>query len=122
MSTGNPHIIKLFICATLLLPISKIYATPPVPADKIKAAYIYQFTQFITWPETASARHLPFSLCIIGQEPIGKALEPLNQRLLNGRSMRVFFPKTINETSTCNVLYIAKTEQHQMNAILNFLH
>jgi len=105
-----------------LLPVANSYAITPASEDKIVAAYIYQFTQFVSWPEIEYTEDLKFSICVFGNDPVGRELEPLNGRQIDGRKITISYPKKINETSRCNILYIAKTKKHLLRKIFKYLH
>jgi hypothetical protein len=106
----------------ILFPVETLLAGTPASADKIKAAYIYQFTQFITWPDTTRSTEQKFSICIFGSAPIGIELEPLDQRQEEGRLFTIRYPKKISETDSCNILYISETKQRRLQKILNYLN
>src|SRR5687767_3666862 len=43
---------------------------------ELKAAFLYNFTQFVQWPESAfSAPDTPFQLCLVGEDPFGRILD-----------------------------------------------
>jgi hypothetical protein len=45
---------------------------------KIKAAFLLNFAKFITWPDqTFTSPQQPFSFCVLGQDPFGTALTPM---------------------------------------------
>jgi hypothetical protein len=57
---------------------------------RIKAAYLYNFTKFIQWPqgELISAK-TPFTLAVIGPDRYDKALAPLEQKRVKDRPLRI---------------------------------
>ncbi len=114
-------IIILVLGSGMLFPATALFAVAPAPADKIKAAYIYQFTQFVTWPDPSVSVDTPFTICMLGKGPIGNELEPLNRRRLGRGLIRVSYPQTLRDTAACNILYIAETEQRQLQSTLNYL-
>lgn len=116
------HIIILLLSGGMLFPATALFAIAPAPADKIKAAYIYQFTQFVTWQDPPVSADVPFTICVLGKEPIGSELEPLNRRRLGRGLISVSYPQTLRDTGACNILYIAETEQRQFQSILKYLH
>lgn len=74
---------------------------------KLKAAFIYNFTQFIDWPDTAFPRtDAAFTLCVIDRDPFGSALRPLEKRRYKTHPIVVTYPKTAAETRSCNILYV----------------
>ncbi|RMF18990.1 MAG: YfiR family protein, partial [Deltaproteobacteria bacterium] len=49
---------------------------------QVKAAFLYNFAKFVTWPEDAfSGEDAPFVFCIVGRDPFGDSLE----KVLEGR-------------------------------------
>lgn len=110
----------LLISCGIMLPVFTLHAATPASADKIKAAYTYQFTKFVTWPDSSTSEK-PFTICVFGDEPIGKQLEPLNKRKLGDRSIKVEYIEEIYKTDTCNILYISETESGKLNVIFRYL-
>lgn len=104
----------------ILFQTSNVFAA--VPADKIKAAYIYQLTKFVTWPDSPASADKTFTICVIGKEPIHDELKPLGQRKTKQQSIKIRYPNSARDTIGCNILYIARTEQHQLKTILEYSH
>jgi hypothetical protein len=74
------HIRKGFWAAVLsLLPCA--LATAPAGADgsleyAVKGAYLYKMLPFVDWPQTVfPAPNSPITICILGQDPFGAALD-----------------------------------------------
>lgn len=88
----------------------------PLYADaveyKIKAGYLYNFTKFITWPEDKSAS---FNLCILGDDPFGALIEPIEQRTAFGKPIKLFRLDNINtllrisKTTLCHILFVSSS-------------
>ncbi|MGZ8162175.1 MAG: YfiR family protein [Methylobacter sp.] len=60
---------------------------------KIKAGYVYNFTKFITWPEDNSQT---FNLCILGDDPFGGIIDPIEKRSAFGRPIKLFRFNNLN--------------------------
>jgi hypothetical protein len=91
-------------------------AITPAPAIKIKAAYIFQFTKFIEWPDNNIKSKKSFTICILGSEPILSQLQPLNK--LN------IIIKSLKEKDTlvgCEILYIGKSAEKKVNKIIKLI-
>lgn len=79
---------------------------------KIKAGYLYNFTKFITWPEDKSET---FNLCILGSDPFGKLIDPIEQRSAFGRPIKLFRFDSLNSLSHthikphCHILFISSS-------------
>lgn len=71
---------------------------------KIKAGYIYNFTKFISWPENESTT---FNLCILGQDPFGTILDPIEKRTVKTKPIRLYRFQSITEVKHCHIVYFA---------------
>jgi hypothetical protein len=85
-------------------------ATSPLLADnanveyKIKAGYLYNFTKFINWP---SDNEKTFNLCILGDDPFGDLINPIEKRTALGRPIKLFrFSHSLKAGQHCHILYI----------------
>jgi len=110
------RIISCVLSGVLLLSASALFAA--TPAAKVKAAYIYQFTQFVSWPDTAVAADTPFTICVLGDAPVGNELKPLESRQVNGRPIKIRYPKNLKAAASCQILYLAETKQQQLRNML----
>jgi len=76
---------------------------------KIKAGYLYNFTKFITWPvDNAEA----FNICILGDDPFGELIDPIEQRSVNGRSIKLFRSDKLSGIDNkvhCHILYVSSS-------------
>ena len=89
---------------------------------KIKAAFLLNFAKFITWPEeTFASREQPFSFCVLGRDPFGAALTPLQSRKVAGHSITVQYLKKSAGSDTCQMLFIADSEKENLTSILEEL-
>lgn len=71
---------------------------------KVKAGYLYNFTKFITWPEDKSET---FNLCIVGEDPFGDLIDPIEQRSAFGRPIKLFRFNSLNKEQYCHILFIS---------------
>lgn len=86
----------------------------------VKSAYIYNFLQFIDWQEQENdATSRPIRICVIGNDPIGKALGELTSRQVKGRSIRVEQIVSDSDVSAgCHVVVIGRSEEKKLSVIL----
>ena len=76
---------------------------------KIKAGYLYNFTKFITWPADNAET---FNLCILGNDPFGELIDPIEQRSVMGRSIKLFRFDSFKSADTqphCHILYVSSS-------------
>jgi hypothetical protein len=75
--------------------------------NDLKAALIYNYTQFIEWPAAAFARpNAPFQICIVGNAAIRAALMGLERRQHRGHPISVVQPSGREGLAQCHVLYV----------------
>jgi hypothetical protein len=73
---------------------------------KIKAGYLYNFTKFITWPEDKSET---FNICILGKDPFGDLIDPIEQRTAFGRPIKLFRFDAFKTGQSCHILFISSS-------------
>jgi hypothetical protein len=83
------------------------------------AAYIYNFTQFTSWP--ASSFKDTFTVCVVGQDPFGASLEAIKSRAVQGKKITVHHHTAEGDLSSCNVLFISRSESGSLKSILSRL-
>ncbi|MBL1278072.1 MAG: YfiR family protein [Ectothiorhodospiraceae bacterium] len=104
-----------------LLFLSMGFSFAATPAYKIKAAYIYQLTRFVTWPNVPRDINSPFNICVLGKTSIGKELKNIENRQEYGRQFHVIYPKNLTDTDMCHIIYLAKSNQNELRAMLDLL-
>ncbi len=94
----------------------------PIQADeaeyRVKAAYIYNFANFVTWPVTVLAAGEPLEVCVLGDNPFGGALEPITSRTVAGRSLRLRYLERAESIEGCRVLFVGSSERYGLGHIL----
>jgi len=82
-------------------------AAPRLTENELKAALIYNYTQFIEWPAAAFARpNASFQVCVVGNAAIHAALLPLERRQHRGHPIGVIQPAGRDTLGQCHVLYV----------------
>jgi len=95
-----------------------VQAAGPDPS-LVKAAFAYNFIKFVSWPpETLPPEATGITLCVLGNDPLGNALESLSGKTVNGKLLTVKRMKNREEASDCHILYICKSESKQVKDIL----
>ena len=104
-------------------------APPPVYAGskklqeyKIKAAFIYNFAKYVTWPKkTFVDENAPLILGLMGDNPFAKEIYKIDGKLVHDRKLRVIVIKDFAQTKSCNLLYLSPSESGKMSEIQAFL-
>lgn len=84
----------------------------------VKAAYLYNFTRFTQWPETAFADAGSFSVCVLGDDPFGAALASLEGKTVEQRPLRVRRLARMGDYGQCQMLFISRSERHRLRPLL----
>lgn len=88
---------------------------------QVKASYIYNFMQFIAWPNDAAAGGARFNLCVVGAERFGDALKSLAGAHTEGREIVVRALDRVGDANRerCQVLYVADGETDSADPIVS---
>lgn len=84
----------------------------------LKAAFLYNFIQYVKWPEAKEANAGQFVLCVLGQNPFGAALEPLKSKTALNAPLVVKELRQAGEAAQCHILFISASEQPHLAKIL----
>lgn len=89
------------------------YAASVAEESELKAAFVYNFTLFTTWPQTS--RNL--RMCILGNVSYATQMETYNNRNVYGATVLVEPVQSANEARNCQVLIIGVSEHEQLGNI-----
>lgn len=84
----------------------------------VKAAYLFNFTQFVQWPKGTMADDAPLVIGIAGEDPFGSDLDDAIQgKSANGHPLEI---KRFGsgKVGRCQVLFIAFSEKNRVKEIL----
>jgi hypothetical protein len=89
-----------------LLCLPQAYAESPPAVDeyKIKSGYLYNFTKFITWAEENTET---FNICIVGNDPFGELIDPIEQRSAFNLPIKLFRLTTVSKEQHCHIVYVS---------------
>lgn len=88
---------------------------------RVKAAFLYNFTKFVKWPEKAfDDETSPIKICILGQSPFGEALDTIRNKTAGGRKIEVVEAKSINNIDTCHILFISAGAEEEFFRSLEY--
>jgi len=86
----------------------------------LKAAFIYNFSKFVEWPESAF-RGRTFCIATLGRSPLDRELAALNGKVVQGRSIVVHKLSSPDDAAQCQVLVISRSELPRLEGILDTL-
>lgn len=88
--------------------------------DEVKAAYLYNFTYFVTWPATAfPSPKAPLVIGVLGRDPIGNHLKrTIAGEQIKGRSLLLRQSNRIADLKSCQILFISASERARLPQVL----
>ena len=114
------HFALRVLMAAQLLSCTFIPAVPSQAASleyEVKAAFLFNFTKFVQWPPASAGADAPFTICIVGDDPFGRALDDIVQgENVNGHRISVQRLQAGPQNS-CQLEYIAKNYSIPANAL-----
>lgn len=75
---------------------------------QIKAGYLYNFIKFVTWPNINTEN---FNVCIVGHNPFGALLDPIEARTAFGLPIKLIKLKLPKKNQQCQIAYISNENQ-----------
>lgn len=86
------------------------------PEYRAKAGFLYNFIAFTDWPPRVGST-LP--LCVYGGNPFGDELNALEGKTVNGRSLTIRYPSSVDHMKGCRVLFVAESAIDTLPRILD---
>jgi hypothetical protein len=88
----------------------------------VKAAYLYNFGRFVEWPNALTANSGSFTVCVLGQDPFGPALDAtLAGETIAGKKVVAKRISTPQESGNCQILFLSGAEAGRLNKIVEDL-
>jgi hypothetical protein len=109
----------VFIFAMLSRSVAAMAESPQANEYQVKTAFVYNFFKFVSWPQDAlPSPEAGLTLCVMGSDPLGNALESLNGKTVKDRKLQVKRIRKKEEANSCQALYICKSEQSRTESTL----
>ena len=83
-------------------------ATAEVSEYDVKAAFVFNFTKFVQFPEPQES-DIPFMLCLAGDAEALRPFQQLRGKVVGQRTIDIRFADTPDQARGCQVLFIART-------------
>jgi hypothetical protein len=87
---------------------------------EVKTAFLFNFAKFVDWPaasfETAVS---PFTICVLGQDPFGHALDTtLQGKMIGERPLAIRRLKDKSEARGCQMVFVSSSENAHLAEII----
>lgn len=119
--------LRRLVCVAVLLSMKALGAPNggiEVREYQIKAVFLFNFAQFVEWPDKAFTNaNAPIVIGILGEDPFGTALdEAIRGERVNGRPLTVVRVSRIQDLGICHILFISRSESAHLQEILRGLN
>lgn len=96
-------------------------ADAPTREYMVKAAFIYNFTQFVEWPDSAfDSKDSPFVIATFGDNPFNGALEvAMNGKSVAGRTIIIKHFDSADSLGPCQLLFAPSTQDSNLKALFD---
>lgn len=93
------------------------------PRSRVEAAFLRNFARYVGWPPSAFAgERAPWSVCIVGDDPFGAALEQTFEgRTEQGRGFTVLRRARLDQLAACQIAYVGEESAAQRRIVLEAL-
>lgn len=91
---------------------SAVMAQRGAELNRLKAAFIFQFTNFVEWPEgTFEDNSSPFVIGVVGNDTVKDIIESaVRRKLIAGRKVSVRSFSGASDMSSCQIIFVDKSE------------
>lgn len=91
------------------------------PEYEIKARFLLQFPEFISWPPGCGLRDpsQPFIILVLGDSPFGSALDQAAAgRKVQGHPVEIRYSSDLAAIEGCHMVFICASEKRRLDTIL----
>ena len=102
---------------------TNLFAQATSKEYQIKAAFLFNFMQFVEWPPTVFKNaNDPFRIGVLGQDPFNAALEDTVQgETISNHKIIVEHAMQVDDLKNCQLIFISKSEKKHVAEILSAL-
>ncbi len=103
---------------TGFLALSVSAQTGPQTADRIKAAYVYNFAKFV---DMSGADDKSIRLCVLGKDDLNGAMLSLNRRMAQGREILVRKDVPVDQVKDCAMAFVGDSDARLLPSLVKHL-
>lgn len=77
----------------------------------LKSAFLYNFTKFVEWPDSAFATgSTPLMVCVLGNDPFGSSLDAIAGKTIKNRVLGIKRLPSVDGIKDCQLLYVSPNQ------------
>ena len=89
-------------------------AADPAAEDAVKAALVYNFARFTTWPQAAfDSEDEPLRICVLAGEELRGAFEAIDGRSVSERVVDVCFSSDVHKLAGSHLVYVPQSARER---------
>ena len=92
----------------------------PSPTDRLsrfKAIFLYNFIQFVRWPEADTSR--TFTISVLGPTAIEEPLRQIaGRRTVGGRKLEIKLLTNLDDLASPHIIFLPTVQSHRASAVL----
>ncbi len=112
------HLFTTFALGLLLLLAGPAALAAEPTENQLKAALLYKFAQFTTWPTPAAEA---FNICVLGENPFGEELDSLKKKTLRDQPVDVIYLTAPDAARNCHLVYLNPPDRRQLTRWMEML-
>lgn len=110
--------VAVLLVVVAALPSARVVRTQEVAGPALKAAFLFNFVKFTTWPPDALPDAAPLFMCVVNDPAIVSSLTSVVRgRAVLGHEIRVLQGGALTELRTCHLLYVSGTRADALRAV-----
>ena len=116
-----PAAVAVWLSAAVSVWLPAAAAALPLAVSEyaVKAAFLYKFAKFVSWPEDALPPDGPLHLCVFGEDPFGDDLDRIVAgKRVGGHPIEVRRLREIGATASCHVVFLSPAAERRHRRVL----
>lgn len=94
-------------------------AASPVSEFETKAAYLFNFVKFTSWPSAALPAGGSLQLCVVGASEVMTSLVNVRDRVVDGHTLAVTRIVNPADLPRCHLVFVSQSESDRAVMVLN---
>lgn len=111
----------LCISALLVFMTAVCHGADSPEQNRLKAAYLYNFSKFISWPEDCFKEDQDFVIGVLGSSELVPFLQPLTAETVRNRPIRIEVFDSLEQLQHCQILFLGTDDEDRLRLQLESL-
>jgi hypothetical protein len=93
---------------------------PAASEYDVKAAYLYNFGKFVSWPASPRRSRTSFDVCVMGRDPFGPALDRVvSGAAVGGRAVQARRLDSPADAANCHILFVGESDARLIGQVVD---